>query len=39
MDYITIYVNENTKQKLDDLKEKYKVASLDAVIQILLVGK
>ena len=39
MDYIVIYVNENTKKKLDELKEKYNAASLDAVIQMLLVGK
>lgn len=39
MDYVVIYVNEATKQKLDELKEKYNANSIDAVIQILLVGK
>ena len=39
MDYLVVYVNEDTKVKLDELKDRWGVDSLNEVIQILLVGR
>ena len=39
VEYKTIFVSEETKKKLEELKENYKAVSLDAVIQMLMVGK
>ena len=39
MDYEVVYVNPETKKRLEELKVKYSADSLDAVIQILLVNK
>lgn len=39
MEYEKIYVDEETKKKLDELKEKYKANSLNEVIKMLLISK
>ena len=36
---VVVYVSNETKEKLDKLKELYVVQSLDAVIQSLMIGK
>lgn len=35
--WVTIWVRVETKQKLDELKGKYKAKSYDEVIQLLLI--
>jgi Ribbon-helix-helix protein, copG family. len=39
MEYVKIYVDEKTKDKLDELKNKYNANSLNEVIKILMVNK